>query len=221
MAKSAGPLFSERASGSFGGSLTFDTHRGMPIVRRRATTAQPRSAAQLAARARFAHLTRSWRDLTSTQRGHWDVWAANNEPNDPHANAHLRWSAANAYLALNAVLMMMGETIQSDPPVLPKPDPLEDFTAAYSAVVYPKILFNWHFTLAYNEYALINSATHLKVHTLPDKSDYRFIKQIALPSITKEWAYPPRGQLHFQVPVADKRNGLRSQIEYATCWSDG
>ena len=221
MAKSAGPLFSERASGSVGRSLTYDTHRGMPIVRRRGTTAQPRSAAQLAARGRFAQLTRSWRGLTDAQRAAWTLWAAANEPNEEHFYEHVRWSGANAYLALNAVLLQMAQTPKPDPPTLVKPDPLADFTATYSPVVYPKIVFNWLFTLNYNEYALIVAATHLKAHTYPDKSEYRYIKNIALPSITKEWPYPPRGQLHFQAPVADKRNGLRSQPTYISCWSDG
>jgi len=193
----------------------------MPIVRRRGTTAQPRSAAQLTARGRFAQLTRSWRDLTGGQRAAWDMWAAANEPNEEHYSEHVRWSGANAYLALNAVLLQMERPINTDPPTRVKPDPVQGLVVAYSDIIYPKISFHWDPYLDFQLFALINAAIHLKTHTYPDKSQYRFIKQIGLAWMTKEWAYPPRGQLHFRAPVADRRNGLRSQPAYATCWSDG
>lgn len=221
MAKAAGPFFSERASGSVGRSLTADTHRGMPIIRRRGTTAQPRSSAQLAARGRFARLTRSWRDLTSKQRAHWDLWAAANEPNEQHYYEHVRWSGANAFLALNAVLLMIDVAINPDPPEHPNRDPISNFVCGYNAIIYPKIIFNWDFRPGTHEWVLINAATHLKTHTHPDKSQYRYILKIAVAGINKLWPYPPRGQLHFLAPVADSRTGQRSQPAYATCWSDG
>ena len=221
MAKTTAPLLSERASGSIGGSLTYDTHRGIPVVRRRGSTAQPRTKAQLRARGRFARLTKAWRALTASQRAQWNTWAAANEPNEEHFYEHIRWSGANAYLACNSVLLILAQTPKPTPPTRPKPNPLASFSATYSAIPYPHITFTWPPILDFNLYAIINAAVHTKTHTYPDKSEYRIKTTILILSPTKWWSYPPRGQLHFRVPVADKRNGLRSQPLYATCWSNG
>jgi hypothetical protein len=221
VAKTAGPLLSERASGSIGGSLTFDTHRGMPIVRRRGTTAQPRSSAQLRARSRFARLTRAWRDLSHSHRAQWDIWAAANEPNEEHFYEHTRWSGANAYLACNAILLILGRPVVDTPPTRPKPRPLQSLTATYSAIPIPHIVFWWDPILDFQLYAMVRAACHITTHTHPDKSEYRHKTSILVASPQKWWIRPPRGQLHFLIPTADRRNGLRSQPAYTSCWSDG
>lgn len=221
MAKLSGALHSESASGSIGGCLTYDTHRGIPVVRRRATTAQPRSPAQLAARSRFARLQRMWAAKAEHERAAWDVWAASHGPWYAEGDKPHPWNGMHAFLALNAVILMMGEDPQADPPTLPNPAPLLNFTALYNPFIYPKITFGWTFRLTAYNWVLIHAATHLQPHTHPDKSEYRYITRIGIGALRKEWAHPPRGQLHFQVPVGHSRTGLRSPLAVASCWSDG
>lgn len=221
MAKLSGPLFSESATGSIGGCLTYDSHRGVPVVRRRGTTAQPRSHAQLAARSRFARLQRMWAAKAQDERAAWDVWAASHGPWYAEGDKPHPWTGMHAFQALNNVLLMMSRNPVDDPPSVLPSTPLVNFTAGYNPVVYPKITFSWNIIFSFNHYALIHAALHPAPHTIPDKSEYRYIQSIGVQQLRKEWAYPPRGQLHFRVPVADRRNGLRSALAVASCWSDG
>jgi len=221
MAKLAGPLHSTRATGSIGACLTYDTHRGIPVARRRSFTAQPRSKKQLAARSRFALLQRKWQSLTAEQRERWNLFAQQHEPNEPLFYQHLPWGGMHAFQSLNNTLALAGFPTKNDPPVYPIGAPLKNLTATYSAVIYPKIVFTWATYFSFNHYAYIFTATHLQPHTIPDKSEYRYTKNIEVQALQKEWAYPPRGQLHFLLPVVDKRTGRRCRPATASCWSNG
>lgn len=91
MARVTGPLMSFDASGTVAGSIVFAKWRGRNYVRRHAVPANPRSQAQLAARAIVAFLAPRWAALTLTNRTTWDAGAE-----------ALRISSFNEYVRINA-----------------------------------------------------------------------------------------------------------------------
>ena len=76
MPKVTGPLFSLRASGTLNGALTFGTQQGRNIVRQRVTPKDPRSAGQLAQRARVALAATAWSSLDAITRAAWQTAGA-------------------------------------------------------------------------------------------------------------------------------------------------
>lgn len=91
MARVTGPLMSIDASGSLAGSIVFAKWRGRNYVRRHAVPSNPRTPAQLAARAIIAFLGAVWKDLAAELQATWE-----------EGSKSLNISAFNEYIRLNA-----------------------------------------------------------------------------------------------------------------------
>lgn len=75
MARVTGPLMSFDASGTIAGSIVFAKWRGRNYVRRHAVPANPRSQAQLCARAIMGFLANDWKNLTDEIKATWAAGA--------------------------------------------------------------------------------------------------------------------------------------------------
>lgn len=91
MARVTGPLMSFDASGSVAGSVVFSKWRGRNYVRRHAVPANPRSAAQLAARSIVAFLGQQWATIGDDDQATWEA-----------LGEAAKYSPFNAYVANNA-----------------------------------------------------------------------------------------------------------------------
>ena len=81
MPKVSGPLFSLRASGTLKKALTFATIQGRNIVRQYLSPADPRTAPQLAQRARVAEIAAAWNALDTNTRAAWQAAGASADQN--------------------------------------------------------------------------------------------------------------------------------------------
>jgi len=91
MARVTGPLMSVDASGTLAGALTFAKWRGRNYVRRHAVPSNPRTPAQVTARAIVAFLGAQWKSLSAGDQGSWLL------PADAK-----KISPFNQYIAVNA-----------------------------------------------------------------------------------------------------------------------
>jgi hypothetical protein len=133
MAKVAGPLYSERAVGKFAGSHVYNTWRGMNIVKRLTSPAQPRTERQLLVRSYIQLLSQAWQALTSAQRADWQIWADANQPNDPQFGRPIPWTGYNAYVGLNCRMIDMGYAVSVVPPATTAPTAPTSLIAAFAA----------------------------------------------------------------------------------------
>lgn len=76
MPKVNGPLFSLRASGTLGKTLTFGTLNDQPIVRRHVIPADPSTPAMQLQRQRVANIAAGWGTLDTLQQSAWNTAAA-------------------------------------------------------------------------------------------------------------------------------------------------
>jgi len=129
MAKVAGPLHSTNAVGRFAGSHVYNQWRGIQYCKKLTAPAQPQTARQLLIRGFLAQLSIAWGTLTAAQRAGWQTWADQHQPNDPQFNRPIPWSGMNAYVALNTLLLDLGETAVATAPVVAGPDPPAAFAA--------------------------------------------------------------------------------------------
>ncbi len=114
-----GPAVSE-ISGSVGGT-TFSRNRGGAYMRRRAIPVDPNTSFQQNARARLATLSQNWQDLTAANRQAWLEWARQN-PNVNALGNQFTMSGQQAYISLNARLLLASASIISVPPIVSAPD---------------------------------------------------------------------------------------------------
>jgi hypothetical protein len=102
---------------TFSGSLadsTFSTGRGGDYIRRRVKPAQPRTAAQVAARSVFGTMSARWRALTEAQRNGWKALAATVTLNDRYGNAY-KPTGQQLYVGANGVLSLSGDQTDDAP----------------------------------------------------------------------------------------------------------
>jgi hypothetical protein len=122
MAKCVGPAHSTEARGRVE-ALNYNTWRGIRVVKRFTSPAQPQTARQLAIRALLIRFTRAWAGLTSTQRDGWNTWA-NDHPLTDWTNTSIRRTGANAYAGLNSRLIDIGQATVSTAPTANAPAPI-------------------------------------------------------------------------------------------------
>lgn len=91
MARVTGPLMSFDASGTVAGAIVFSKWRGRNYVRRHAVPANPRSVAQVAARAIIAFLGSEWAGIAANSQATWEDGAESE-----------KISPFNQYVKLNA-----------------------------------------------------------------------------------------------------------------------
>lgn len=116
MAKVVGPLHSSEARGSVG-ALTYNTWRGISIVKARSGPTTQYSDAQVALRALAALATTSWQGLTDAERHLWHLYAADHTDLDWTGNPQ-RLSGYNWYIRANVRAQVLGKPIREAPPTV-------------------------------------------------------------------------------------------------------
>ena len=74
MAKTTGPLFSEKAQGAIGGVINFSGWKGRNRVKINAKPKNPRSIAQQDNRALLAEAVTAWQSLPLEEKLMWEQW---------------------------------------------------------------------------------------------------------------------------------------------------
>lgn len=101
-------------SGSMGGT-TASRNRNGQYLRRRATPVNPRSAPQLAVRARLSSNAATWRTLTDNQRAGWKDLGQQMTRNDSLGQAHTL-TGFQAYCSVNQNRLTAGDAVLADAP---------------------------------------------------------------------------------------------------------
>lgn len=127
MAKVIGPLHSAEARGRMSG-LIFNTWRGIATVKAFCSPAQPRSMSQLRIRSWTTQLVRAWGALEYAKILAWNAYAVNHPETDWTGNPK-RLTGLNWYVRCNLRLLWLAETLITDPPAVPAPDPPDSFLA--------------------------------------------------------------------------------------------
>ncbi len=141
MAKVVGPLHSSEARGSVG-SLTYNTWRGISIVKARVGPAKQYEAAQVAIRTKAALATASWQGLTNAQRDAWYDYANAHVDVDWTGNPQ-RITAYNWYIRANVRAQLLMEPIREEPPTAVVDDGLTDLITI-PGPAYIIITWNYH-----------------------------------------------------------------------------
>ena len=79
MARGTGPLFSLEATGSIGDALTYGKRGRANVIKRKSQPANPRTIAQIQARAAIAAASELWRLATDADKESWAELAAQRE----------------------------------------------------------------------------------------------------------------------------------------------
>ena len=104
-------------SGSVG-NQTSSRNRSGQYRRQRAMPTQPRTASQMAARARMASQSSAWRGLTDAQRAAWNAFAQSfTVVNSLGATINL--TGAQSFVKINCVNLLNGDAVVTAPPALP------------------------------------------------------------------------------------------------------
>jgi len=104
-------------SGSVGARTSSRNSSGQ-YVRQRAIPTNPRSTAQIAARARLADLSAAWRGLTAIQQASWIAFGQSfTTVNSLGTAIHL--TGLQCYIKVNTVNLLTGLSTVSTPPALP------------------------------------------------------------------------------------------------------
>lgn len=119
MVKVVAPLFSAEARGSVG-ALTYNTHRGVSIVKTRSGPSTQHSTRQDALRACAASATAGWQALTDQQREAWNDFARDHPGQDWTGNPK-RLTGYNWYLRINSVALDIGWSLFDSPPAAIEP----------------------------------------------------------------------------------------------------
>ena len=119
MAKCLGPLHSSEARGKVGG-LVINSWRGFSTVKAKHAPAQPRSAAQLAARAILVQASRQWQ--TSADQASWNAYATTHTMTD-WTNSPKRLTGANWFTMLFVRLTRRAQPPLTAAPTTLAPDP--------------------------------------------------------------------------------------------------
>jgi len=116
MARVKNPLGSEQARGAKGQTV-FMGWRGIQTARARVAPTNPRTSAQLDARAKLTALSRSWGSLSQANAGLWNSYAKNLTLTDSLGQSY-NPSGINAFVRVNGLLWLVYGTAtpKSTPP---------------------------------------------------------------------------------------------------------
>jgi hypothetical protein len=104
-------------SGSIG-NQTNSRNRSGQYIRQRAIPTQPRTVAQVAARARLSDTSAGWRGLTSAQIAAWNAFGQSFTINNSLGQA-INLTGAQCFIKVNTVLLLLGSSTVVNPPALP------------------------------------------------------------------------------------------------------
>lgn len=104
-------------SGSIG-NQTNSRNRSGQYIRQRAIPTQPRTVAQVAARARLSDTSAGWRGLTAAQIAAWNAFGQSFTINNSLGQA-INLTGAQCFIKVNTVLLLLGSATVVVPPALP------------------------------------------------------------------------------------------------------
>jgi hypothetical protein len=104
-------------SGSVG-ARTSSRNRSGQYIRQRAIPTQPRTIAQVAARAALGDVSAGWRGLTAAQRAAWNAFALSFTVNNSLGTA-INLTGAQCYVKVNTVNLKNSSATVNTPPALP------------------------------------------------------------------------------------------------------
>lgn len=104
-------------SGSVG-NQTFSRGRSGAIIRQRSNPTQPRTAAQINARARLTSQSAAWRGLTDAQRAAWNAFA-NSFTVVNRLGTTINLTGAQCFVKINTTNLLNGAAVVTAPPALP------------------------------------------------------------------------------------------------------
>lgn len=104
-------------SGSVG-ARTSSRNRSGQYVRQRAIPTQPRTPAQVRARASLTDLSAGWRGLTDAERAAWNAFGQSFTVTNSLGST-INLTGSQCYVKVNTVNQLNGDSIVSDPPALP------------------------------------------------------------------------------------------------------
>ena len=97
---------------------TSSRNRSGQYVRSRANPVQPRTPAQVAARARLTTCAASWRGLTAANMAAWQAFAASFTTVN-RIGTTINLTGTQAYVKVDCVNLLLGRAIVAIPPALP------------------------------------------------------------------------------------------------------
>lgn len=109
-------------SGSVG-ARTSSRNRSGQYVRQRAIPTQPRTPAQVRARASLSDLSASWRGLTDAERAAWNAFGQSFTITNSLGST-INLTGSQCFVKVNTVNVLNGDAVVSDPPSLPAFDPV-------------------------------------------------------------------------------------------------
>lgn len=109
-------------SGSVG-AVTSSRNRSGQYRRQRAIPTQPRTPAQVRARASLTDLSAAWRGLTDAERAAWNAFG-NSFTVTNSLGSTINLTGAQCYVKVNTVNLLNGDAAVAIPPSLPAFDPL-------------------------------------------------------------------------------------------------
>lgn len=118
-------------SGSYDGTTASRNTFGQ-YYRRRAVPVQPRTAAQLAVRARMANNAAAWRGLTDAQRADWKSLGSQISRTDALGQAYT-FNGFMAYTSVNNNKLAAGDATVSTPPTLTDPGTVSTVTVTLTS----------------------------------------------------------------------------------------
>lgn len=121
-----GPVIAA-ASGSIGGTV-FSHNKGGMYMRNRSIPTISTTEDALNAKARLSNRAQAWGGLTAAQRLAWEEWAAQNPIIDTLGQSRIL-SGIAAYVQLNTIIEMSGESVIASPPITAPPSPLTSLSA--------------------------------------------------------------------------------------------
>jgi len=127
MAKVRAPLHSIGLRGRLADGFVFTEWRGINCLRTFVMPSQPRTQRREQIWKIIPRVTRSWANLTATERALWEDFAATVKPLDPVLGRPGNWSGCDAYVSANQALADAGLPLATIPPAIPFPNPPERF----------------------------------------------------------------------------------------------
>lgn len=98
--------------------MTSSRNRSGQYRRIRAIPTQPRTAAQMAQRARLTDVSAAWRGLTDAQRAAWTGFATSFSVSNSLGQT-IQLTGHQCFVKVNTVKLLLGEAITTAPPLLP------------------------------------------------------------------------------------------------------
>jgi hypothetical protein len=207
------PLMSGSARGKVG-ALIFNTWRSFNVVKAFRSPSQPRTAAQVNARARLTQFSQSWAALTGAQIAAWAQYAIDHLLTDWTGQAK-RLTAQNWYIGCNTRSKLVGGAEITDPPASAAPDSGTGVTVTDSGAGAFPISLAWTTPVAADQHFIVYKQGPISKGRSPTFAHASILEIVAASSGTPEEliAAPAAGRYGFWVQIIDETTGLASALE--------